>query len=156
MSDPAATSGAPSPHLRPVTPSGIAAARLRDLTGALAAAHVPEALVDETREIAELVGGLEPYLAQCTTPPSEALADLARRTEAHEWSMRAEQTAPASTGGGLEAEMLSGHVEGQTLRMLARLTGARRALEVGMFTGYSALALAEGVPDDGKVVACEI
>ena len=36
------------------------------------------------------------------------------------------------------------------------LTGARRVLEIGMFTGYSALAMAEALPDDGVVVACEV
>ncbi len=52
--------------------------------------------------------------------------------------------------------MLSGHVEGQALKMLVRLIRARRVLDVGMFTGYSALAMAEALPDDGRVVACEI
>jgi caffeoyl-CoA O-methyltransferase len=56
----------------------------------------------------------------------------------------------------LEQEMLSGHVEGQTLQMLAYATRAKRVLEIGMFTGYSALAIAEGLPVDGTVVACEI
>ena len=52
--------------------------------------------------------------------------------------------------------MLSGHVEGQALKMLVHLAGARRVLEIGMFTGYSALAMAEALPEDGRVVACEI
>jgi caffeoyl-CoA O-methyltransferase len=149
MTEPGTSAGGGRPGLRPVTPTGIASARLRDLIGRLDAAGVPESLLDEARHIAGLVGGLEPYLARCTTQPSTALADLARGTQARDWSDDA-------TGAGLEAEMLSGHVEGQTLKMLARLTGARTALEVGMFTGYSALALAEGLPEDGRVVACEI
>jgi caffeoyl-CoA O-methyltransferase len=52
--------------------------------------------------------------------------------------------------------MLSGHVEGQALKFLVHLADARRVLEIGMFTGYSALAMAEALPDDGVVVACEI
>jgi caffeoyl-CoA O-methyltransferase len=56
----------------------------------------------------------------------------------------------------LEQEMLSGHVEGQTLKFLVHLTQAKRVLEIGMFTGYSALAMAEALPDDGEVVACEV
>ena len=40
--------------------------------------------------------------------------------------------------------------------MLAVLTGARRILEIGMFTGYSTLAWAEALPKDGRVVTCEI
>ncbi len=52
--------------------------------------------------------------------------------------------------------MLSGHVEGAFLRMLVAITGARRVLEIGMFTGYSALAMAEAMPPDGHLVACEV
>ena len=51
--------------------------------------------------------------------------------------------------------MLSGHVEGQALKFLVRLARARRVLEIGMFTGYSALAMAEALPEDGELVACE-
>jgi caffeoyl-CoA O-methyltransferase len=42
------------------------------------------------------------------------------------------------------------------LKFLVHLAGARRVLEIGMFTGYSALAMAEVLPHDGVVVACEI
>ncbi len=52
--------------------------------------------------------------------------------------------------------MLSGHVEGQLLKFLVRMTSAVRVLEIGMFTGYSALAMAEALPAHGLVVACEI
>jgi caffeoyl-CoA O-methyltransferase len=52
--------------------------------------------------------------------------------------------------------MLSGHVEGQALKMLVHATRARRVLEIGMFTGYSALAMAEALPPGGQVIACEI
>jgi len=52
--------------------------------------------------------------------------------------------------------MMVGPFEGQFLRMLAVMTGARRILEIGMFTGYSTLAWAEALPKDGRVVSCEI
>lgn len=52
--------------------------------------------------------------------------------------------------------MLSGHVEGQLLKFLVGMTGAKRILEIGLFTGYSALAMAEDLPDDGNLVACEL
>lgn len=52
--------------------------------------------------------------------------------------------------------MLTGRLEGRLLKLLAQLSGARRVLEIGTFTGYSALSMAEGLPDDGRVVTCEI
>ena len=46
--------------------------------------------------------------------------------------------------------------QGQFMAMLARLTGARRCLEVGVFTGYSSLAVALALPADGHIIACDI
>lgn len=46
--------------------------------------------------------------------------------------------------------------QGQFMALLARLMGARRAIEVGTFTGYSALAVASALPDDGRLIACDI
>lgn len=54
------------------------------------------------------------------------------------------------------AQMLVGPLEGAFLKMMAQLVGAKRVLEIGMFTGYSALSLAEAIPDDGRVVTCEV
>ena len=53
-------------------------------------------------------------------------------------------------------QMQVGRLEGQFLKMLVRLTGARRVLEIGMFTGYSALMMAEGLPDDGHLITCDV
>ncbi len=52
--------------------------------------------------------------------------------------------------------MMVGPLEGAFLKMLALMTGARRILEIGMFTGYSALAWAEALPRDGRVVTCDV
>ncbi len=52
--------------------------------------------------------------------------------------------------------MMVGALEGQFLKMLAGLTGARRILEIGMFTGYSTLAWAEALPKDGRIVTCDV
>ena len=46
--------------------------------------------------------------------------------------------------------------QGQLMRMLAGLIGAQRAIEVGVFTGYSALCVALALPEDGELVACDV
>ena len=46
--------------------------------------------------------------------------------------------------------------QGQLMQLLVKMTGARRTIEVGTFTGYSALAVALALPADGRVVACDV
>ena len=134
---------------RPVTPTSIMAAELCDAYAELDAwGGAPLRVLERLRLARDLADGLDAYLERCATPESPALARLARRTAATDWVSRSR--------GTLEQEMLSGHVEGRTLNFLIRLAGAKRVLEIGMFTGYSALAMAEAVPADGVVVACEV
>lgn len=54
------------------------------------------------------------------------------------------------------AQMLVGPLEGAFLKMMTQLVGATRVLEIGMFTGYSALCFAEALPADGRVITCEV
>ena len=51
--------------------------------------------------------------------------------------------------------MLSGHVQGRVLSMLSQMIQPKRILELGTFTGYSALCLAEGLTEDGKLITIE-
>ena len=53
-------------------------------------------------------------------------------------------------------QMVVGPLEGAFLKMMVRLVDARRVLEIGMFTGYSALCFSEALPADGRVITCEI
>lgn len=138
------TSGPTRAAPRPVTPLGMLADTLAALGREVDADGMTDSARERLRGAGELAGGLEGYVAACTTTESPALRALAERTAAEDWG-----------AGGLEQEMLSGHVEGQALKMLVHLGRARRVLDIGMFTGYSALAMAEALPADGVVVACE-
>jgi caffeoyl-CoA O-methyltransferase len=53
-------------------------------------------------------------------------------------------------------QMLIGKTEGQFLKLLIRISGAKKILEIGTFTGYSALIMAEGLPDNGRLITCEV
>ena len=54
------------------------------------------------------------------------------------------------------AGMQIGADQGALLALLAKLVGARRAIEIGTFTGYSALAVASALPADGKLICCDV
>ncbi len=84
--------------------------------------------------------GIDAYVLAHSSPASGVFEALARET--------VETTD--------EPEMQVGAVEGMFLKLLARLTGARRILEIGTFTGYSALMMAEGAPDDAEIITCDI
>jgi caffeoyl-CoA O-methyltransferase len=83
---------------------------------------------------------IELYCSEHTTPESQLLHELVVDTIKH--------TA--------NPEMEVGHLEGAFLRMLVRLLRANRILELGTFTGYSSLIMAEGLPDDGELITCDI
>ena len=136
--------------LRPVTPMDILAARLAELARSIADSDllVDPKVMAEVRELNALAAGLQPYLERCSTPASPTLRGLADRTRTHDWSVHPDDSTAAS---GLEPEMLSGHVEGKFLQMLVHATQAQRVLEIGMFTGYAALAMAEALPAGGTV-----
>ena len=53
-------------------------------------------------------------------------------------------------------QMLTGPAEGHFLRLLVSISGARRIVEVGTFTGYSALMMASALPEDGELITCEV
>jgi caffeoyl-CoA O-methyltransferase len=62
----------------------------------------------------------------------------------------------AATAPRAEAEMQIGPEQGQFMALLVRLIGARRCIELGTYTGYSALAVALALPSDGRIVACDV
>jgi predicted O-methyltransferase YrrM len=55
-----------------------------------------------------------------------------------------------------QAQMQIGPDQGQFMQLIVQLMNAKKTLEVGVFTGYSSLWVAQGLPDDGKIVACDV
>ena len=82
---------------------------------------------------------LEEYISVHTTPENEALESITRDTHVHI----------------LNPHMLSGHVQGRVLSMLSHMIKPKRILELGTFTGYSALCLAEGLAEGGRLITIE-
>jgi predicted O-methyltransferase YrrM len=89
-----------------------------------------------------------------TTPLSEALyaylLDVSLREDDVLRRLREE------TAGMENANMQIGPDQGQLMALLVELVGAKNVLEIGTFTGYSALAMALALPEDGRLVACDI
>jgi caffeoyl-CoA O-methyltransferase len=83
---------------------------------------------------------IEGYAEEHTTPHPALLEELAQET-------RATLRIP---------EMLTGPVEGRFLQSLVWSLRARRVLELGTYSGYSALSMAGGLPDDGRIDTCEL
>ena len=73
-----------------------------------------------------------------------------RQSEALDWVVK--QTHIRTN----HARMLSGALQGQLMRMMVQMSGARRILELGTFTGYSAICLASGLPEDGHLDTLEL
>ncbi len=138
---------------RPVTPLGILTEHLQQAVSLLERESISDAAKAHLYQALKLAAGLDPYVEACTTPESAALKAISDRTQQESWSQR---FSDGKTVRQLEQEMLSGHVEGQTLKLLVYVTRARRILDIGMFTGYSALAMAEALPEDGRLIACEV
>ncbi len=83
---------------------------------------------------------LTTYIANHIDPEGDYLYRLYRATNLHT----------------LHGRMASGHLQGRLLKMLVQMTQAKHVLEVGTFSGYSAICLAEGLPDDGLLYTFEI
>ena len=83
---------------------------------------------------------IDAYAETHTSPPTELLAELAAETKATL----------------ANPQMLTGPVEGRFLELLVFGMGARRVLEIGTYSGYSALSMAAGLPEGGHIDTCEL
>ena len=85
---------------------------------------------------------------------TEELADYIETTSTREdevWARLREETSRLTAGG-----MQIGPDQARLLGWLVRLIGAQRSLEIGVFTGASTLAVAQAMPEDGQIVACDV
>ncbi len=82
---------------------------------------------------------IDNYIEQHSSPEPELLNRIARETHLHV----------------INPHMLSGHVQGRLLAMLSCMIRPRTILELGTYTGYSALCLAEGLAEDGRLISIE-
>lgn len=62
----------------------------------------------------------------------------------------------AATASLPQAQMQIGPEQGQLMALLAKLVGAKRCIEIGVFTGYSSLVVALALPQDGRILACDV
>lgn len=138
---------------RPVTPLGILVEQLETAVEMAKEALVATPVIEQLQTALNLAAGIDPYIEKCTTSESPQLKVIAQKTQAQKWS---EKFADGATGRELEQEMLSGHLEGQALKMFVYMSRAQSILDIGMFTGYSALAMAEALPEKGRLIACEV
>ena len=83
---------------------------------------------------------IENYVLNHTTAENDLLKELNRQTHIQI----------------LQPIMLSGHLQGKVLSMISHMIQPNRVLEVGTYTGYSALSIAEGLSKDGKIVTIDI
>ena len=83
---------------------------------------------------------IEQYCKDLSSQDSELLKELSQAT----WEM---EEIP---------QMLCGSLVGGLLQLLIKISEAERVLEIGMFTGYSTLKMAEALPDDGEIHSCEL
>lgn len=86
-----------------------------------------------------LTDALYDYLLSVSLRESEPLQKLRQETASHRMSQM--QIAPE---------------QGQFMALLLRLMGAKKVLEIGVFTGYSSLCIASALPEDGHLVACDV
>lgn len=84
--------------------------------------------------------GIQRYAEAHTSPESELLRHINRDTHAHV----------------LRPRMLSGHLQGRALAMISAMMRPKAILEIGTYTGYSALCLAEGLAPEGKLITLDV
>ncbi|XP_060085414.1 uncharacterized protein LOC132564777 [Ylistrum balloti] len=115
--------------------------------------EVPSGVKEQIQTCIDCFNACEDYCDKISSTSSSAVNNLISQTEKHPWqSVYDNGDIQWKVGPG----MLTGQLEGTFLKTLLSMSDAKKVLEVGLFTGNSALAMAEALPADGKVVGLEI
>ena len=135
--------------MKAVTPLSVMAVHLQKAILKYKKGEDMSGLLEQTYQLSL---GIEEYIKKYSSSDSKALKSILNSTMKTNWTR---YYTLGLSPNHLEKEMLSGHPQGQFLKMLTQVCQAENGLDIGMFTGYSALAMAEALPAKGKVMACE-
>ncbi|KAL4219530.1 hypothetical protein ACF0H5_022106 [Mactra antiquata] len=113
---------------------------------------VDEDIRNKIKNAIALAEAREAYCAGVSTQPSEVLKTIQKGTMEYPFE---QAFIDGKTKWKCMPGMMSGAFEGVFLQTIVSMTNAKRVLEIGMFTGYAAMACAEAIPEDGTVVTCE-
>lgn len=127
--------------------------RLKDLISKADSQGLPRSFISDLQGIEDLIKARDEYCVSKTSRPSREMAALIKETQEHPWQRVANE---GKMGWAISPIFMSGNLEGYVIKFLVSISKAKRALDIGMFTGCSALGMAEVMPSDGKVFACEI
>lgn len=105
------------------------------------------------REMYMMTASSEPYCRDMSSAEGEAMRRIRHKMGSTDWG---ELHKAGKTMFSYGEEMSTDPLEAQFLKMLSFMKRPTRVLEVGMFVGYGAMGIAEGLPEDGKVVSLEI
>jgi caffeoyl-CoA O-methyltransferase len=105
------------------------------------------------KELFGLIGGLDPYISDVSNADGPIMHAIKEKMDATDWDALHEEGKTMFSYG---TEMSTDPIEAQTIKMFTFMKGAKRVLEIGMFTGYGAAAIVEALPEDGECVSLDI
>lgn len=142
-----------SAHIPAETPI-LSASQL--IAAALAKVEENQAAAEAVQDLQvalRVLSSLDPYLDDHSSAGPASLQPLLEATVDEDWGARYKE---GKTTFPMSAKWSAGAYEGMFIANVARAVGAKRVLEVGMFTGTTTICIADNLPEDGKVVALEL
>lgn len=136
------------------SPLTSASTLLSSIVSSLSTSTPPtESQLRQLKLVSTLLSGLDPYLDTVSSPAPTVQRPLLQATADHDWEGAWKNK---KTLFHLSAAWSAGAYEGNFVGLLTKLTHAKKALEIGMFTGTTTVCIAQQLPQGGKVTALEI